>query len=622
MSAPSDDEYSESTVRAYVTSPETAPSSADVHQDRRTTSEFNSWCEPMREPPPRRWKDVLMILFAVLVAFLAITATALWQDPSVLNAVYAPVLNAVSQTLQASKPSDRLTANNAPANSPLFPGTKIAVGLVAEPSASATRITTGSVAEPSASATRITTGSVAEPSASATTITTGSVAEPSASATTITTGSVAEPSASATRIAAGSVAEPSASAQAQQAPPSPISRPLGQEPRSVNSPVRGVTDSEIRFGISAPFSGAAKELGQNMKMGIEVAFRVANASGGVHGRQLRLIAADDGYEPTRTAETMKQLYDRDQVFGLVGNVGTPTAVVALPYALEHKMLFFGAFPGAGLLRSDPPDRYVFNYRASYAEETAAMVYYLVKVRRLKPEEIAVFAQQDSYGDAGFAGVEKAIRSLRGGDQSTILRLNYQRNTVDVDEAVAELQKSFVAPDRRRPAAPAPIPIKAVIMVPTYRAAARFIERTRDRYPNMIYTSVSFVGSTALANELMLLGKKYATGVIVPQVVPAVDGHSSLVLDYKSALAKYFPGEAPDYVSLEGYVAANVSIAALKGNGPQLDTESLVETLENLHDLDIGLGSPVTFSRSEHQGIHKVWGSQLDTTGHYRPIDLQ
>jgi branched-chain amino acid transport system substrate-binding protein len=51
---------------------------------------------------------------------------------------------------------------------------------------------------------------------------------------------------------------------------------------------------------------------------------------------------------------MKQLYGGDQVFGLIGNVGTPTAVVALPYALNHKMLFFGAFTGAGLLRSDPP----------------------------------------------------------------------------------------------------------------------------------------------------------------------------------------------------------------------------------------------------------------------------
>jgi ABC-type branched-subunit amino acid transport system substrate-binding protein len=307
---------------------------------------------------------------------------------------------------------------------------------------------------------------------------------------------------------------------------------------------------------------------------------------------------------------MKQLYERDQVFGVIGNVGTPTAVVALPYALDRKMLFFGAFTGAGLLRNDPPDRYVFNYRASYAEETAAVVNYLVKVRRLSPDQIAVFAQQDAYGDAGFAGVEKAIRALRGNNDTPILRLNYQRNTIDVEDAVNQLQQ------RRRN------PIKAVIMVPTYRAAAKFIEKTRDLYPDMIYTSVSFVGSTALANELMLLGKKYATGVIVTQVVPAVDGHSSLVLDYKSALAKYFPGQEPDYVSLEGYVDANLLIAALQRGGPQVDTEKLVSTLENLRDLDIGLGTPVSFSRSEHQGVHNVWGTQLDASGHYQSLDLQ
>jgi len=427
-------------------------------------------------------------------------------------------------------------------------------------------------------------------------------------------------------IAAAPGAAPSATAQTQQVPLSPaqgqqaalspISKPPGQE-NSVSSAVRGVTGSEIRFGISAPFTGPAKELGQNMKRGIEMAFNVANANGGVYGRQLRLVAADDGYEPARAAVTMKQLYERDQVFGLVGNVGTPTAVVALPYALDRKMLFFGAFTGAGLLRSDPPDRYVFNYRASYAEETAAVVNYLVKVRRLLPEQIAVFAQQDAYGDSGFAGVEKAIRSLRGGNASPILRLNYQRNTVDVEDAVAQLQQYNAQLQQKRH-----FPIKAVVMVPTYRAAAKFIEKTRDLYPDMIYTSVSFVGSTALADELMLLGKKYAAGVIVTQVVPAVDGRSSLVLDYKSALAKYFPGEAPDYVSLEGYVDASVLIAALQRNGAQLDTESLVGTLENLRDLDVGLGTPVIFSRSDHQGVHKVWGTQLDETGHYQPIDLQ
>ena len=419
-------------------------------------------------------------------------------------------------------------------------------------------------------------------------------------------------------------------AQAQQAP----FNPLEQFPRSVTTPsqggtgpVQGVNDNEIRFGMSAPFSGAAKELGQNMKLGIQAAFSAANANGGAHGRALRLIAADDGYEPTRTAETMKRLDETDQVFGFVGNVGTPTAVVALPYALQRRMLFFGAFTGAGLLRNDPPDRYVFNYRASYAEETAAVVNYLVKVKRLRPEQIAVFAQQDSYGDAGYTGVEKAIRSLQGGNQSSILRLNYKRNTVDVDEAVKQLveRQTLAARFRKEKNTGAKedhLSIRAVIMVPTYRAAARFIEKTRNLYPYLTFTSVSFVGSTALASELMLLGQQYANGIIVTQVVPAVDGYSSLVLAYKSALAKYFPGEAPDYVSLEGYVVASILIAVLKQNGPQLDTEKLVETLENFRNVDIGLGTPVNFSRSEHQGVHKVWGSQIDENGRYKSIDLQ
>ena len=371
---------------------------------------------------------------------------------------------------------------------------------------------------------------------------------------------------------------------------------------------RGVTETEIRFGMSAPFSGSAKELGRQMKLGVESAFNVINEAGGVHGRQVKLVAVDDGYEPTRTAETMKQLYEKDQVFGIIGNVGTPTAAVALPFALKQRMMFFGAFTGANLLRRDPPDRYVFNFRASYAEETDAVVRYLVNVRRLRPEQIVVFAQQDAFGDAGFDGVAKAVRALRSGRDTEVLRLNYKRNTIDVDEAVAQLRKLRTPP-------------RAVVMVATYRAAAKFIEKTRDINPPLIYTNVSFVGSTALAEELMLLGPKYANGVIVTQVVPAVDSYSNVVLEYKTALSNYFPGEAPDYVSLEGYITANVMIEGLKRTGPLLDTERLVEGLESLRDLDLGLGTLVNFGRTEHQGIHKVWGTQLDAQGRYQPIEL-
>ena len=374
-------------------------------------------------------------------------------------------------------------------------------------------------------------------------------------------------------------------------------------PAGAGPPVRGSTDKEIRLGIS----GAAKELGRQMKLGIDTAFNQVNDAGGIEGRMLRLIAADDGYEPTRTADAMKQLYEKDQVFGIIGNVGTPTAVVAVPYALERRMLFFGAFTGANVLRNDPPDRYVFNYRASYVEETDAVVRYLVKIRKLQPRQIAVFAQQDSYGDAGFAGVAKAFRTL-GASDSPMRRLPDPRTPVEVDDAVTQLtaQKN----------------IRAVVMVSTYRAAARFIEKTRDTNPQMIYTNVSFVGSTALAEELKLLGARYANGVIVTQVVPAVSGYSSVVLEYKNALAKYFPGEAPDYVSLEGFVAANVLIHAIKRAGPQFDTEKLVDVLEGTRNLDLGLGTSLNFSRGEHQASHKIWGTALDENGKYQPIELE
>ena len=401
---------------------------------------------------------------------------------------------------------------------------------------------------------------------------------------------------------------PTASAAPQPASAAPARVATAEAPSASAPSIRGVTDTEIRFGISAPFSGAAKELGNQMKLGIETAFNLVNDGGGVGGRQAKLVVADDGYEPTRTADTMRQLFDKQQVFGFVGNVGTPTAVVALPYALDHHALFFGAFTGADLLRRDPPDRYVFNYRASYAEETDAVVRYLVKMRHLRPEQIAVFAQHDAFGDAGFAGVAKAMRALRG-DDSAILRLDYERNTVDVDNAVAGLRAHKT-------------PIKAVVMVAAYRAAAKFIEKTRDLYPTMIYTNVSFVGSTALASELMLLGPRYANGVIVTQVVPAVDGYSSAILKYRTALAKYFPGESPDYVSLEGYVDGTLLLEGLKRAGSQPDTEKLVDGLETLRNFDMGLGTLISFSQSEHQGSHKVWGTQLDDHGHYQPLDLQ
>ena len=371
--------------------------------------------------------------------------------------------------------------------------------------------------------------------------------------------------------------------------------------------------TELRFGLVAPFTGANREFGRQLSLGVETAFNVANDAGGIGAYRLKLITADDGYEPARTPEAVKRLAEQERVVGFVANFGTATAAAVLPWVLDHKLLFLGARSGASLLRSVPPDRYVFNFRPSYAEETEAVIRYLVTVRGLKPREIVVFAQDDPLGEAGYAGVAKALRGLQTRYDEPPLKLTYKRNTIDVAEAVAALRARKT-------------PTRAVVMSAVYRPVAEFIKLTRPLFPGMIYTNVSGVGSTALADELVLAGPKLAEGVIVTQVVPAVNGHSKGVLDYRAALARYFPGEQPDYVSLEAYVAAKILIEGIRragaAPGSAIDGDRLADALDGLGKFDIGLGTPLTLSASEHQASHRVWGTQLDAAGKYQAIDLQ
>jgi ABC-type branched-subunit amino acid transport system substrate-binding protein len=144
----------------------------------------------------------------------------------------------------------------------------------------------------------------------------------------------------------------------------------------------------------------------------------------------------------------------------------------------------------------------------------------------------------------------------------------------------------------------------------------------DIFPKMIFTNVSFVGSTALAEELKLLGPRYASGVIVTQVVPPVEGFSTAVLKYKEALNKYFPGEKVDYVSLEGYCVASVLLEGIRRAGHEIDSERLVDALEGIRELDLGFGTLLTFGLTEHQASHRIWGTELNDSGSYQVIELK
>jgi branched-chain amino acid transport system substrate-binding protein len=309
---------------------------------------------------------------------------------------------------------------------------------------------------------------------------------------------------------------------------------------------------------------------------------------------LRLIALDDGYEPARTAPNMRRLIEEDGVLAVIGNVGTPTAIAALPLAKKHRTLFFAPFTGAGVLRQSPPERYVINYRASYAEEIAAMVDALVLRAGLKPAEIAFFTQRDGYGDSGYVGGFAALKRHGLKDERQVLHVRYPRNTLAVENALADLLLAERPP-------------RAIIMVGAYAPCAKFITLARQAGLEALFLSVSFVGGEFLAQAL---GPR-VDGVIVTQVVPhPLDTSLPIVRDYHADLRTADTPFHPTFVGLEGYIAARLLTNALAGMPETPTREGLIEALQGLGTFDLGLGRPLHLSSEEHQASHHVWPTRL------------
>jgi ABC-type branched-subunit amino acid transport system substrate-binding protein len=368
----------------------------------------------------------------------------------------------------------------------------------------------------------------------------------------------------------------------------------------------GITSGEIVLGQAAAFSGTNKELGRQMKIGVETAFLAVNEAGGVHGRMLRLLAADHGNVPQKALEIVKGMVEGKKVFAFVGNTGSAAVEAYLDWLVDRKVILFGSLSGASFLRNDPPDRYIFNFRASYPEEAAAAVRYLVGVRRIPATEIAYFAQDDAYGEAGWKGMAWQLRRY-GIDPAVVIRTSVKRNTVDVAEAV----KRILAAGPR---------VKAVICFSTHKPVARFVEKVGGQ--GMVFTNASAVEAQDLADELKGLGPRFMQNMILTQVVPVPTSRSTVVLRYQEQLKRYHPSERPDFLSLQGWISAQLFIEGLRRAGPDLDTEKLVEALETIRNHDIGIGVPISFGPSEHQGSHKVWGLQLEPSGAWTPIDLE
>ncbi|MDB5803865.1 MAG: transporter permease [Betaproteobacteria bacterium] len=348
---------------------------------------------------------------------------------------------------------------------------------------------------------------------------------------------------------------------------------MGALPRLAHAE-NGIDAGTILLGQSCPLTGPAAELGTEMRLGAQLYFTEINKKGGIFGRSIKLTTLDDGYEPDRAAANTRKLIEEEKVFALFGYVGTPTSNAALPIFTKAQVPFFGAFTGAESLRN-PFNRNIFNIRASYFDETEKIVEQLTN---LGIKSIGVLYQNDAYGQAGLAGVTRALtkRGMRIAAQATV-----ERNTVAVDPAVKLLV----------PAQP-----DVIVMISAYKSIAAFVKASKKAGYVGQFHNVSFVGSRALANELGPEGN----GVAISQVVPFPYAASiAIVREYQQAL-KAGSTAAISFTSLEGYLAARVFTEGLRRAGKDLTRDKLIAAFETMRNVDFG-GFNINFTPENHNG---------------------
>ena len=344
----------------------------------------------------------------------------------------------------------------------------------------------------------------------------------------------------------------------------------------------GVSDNSILIGSCSALDGPTRVLGKQTVLGAQTFLNSINEGGGIFGRKVQLLALDDGYDPDRAPACFKRMV-KEGVFALGFFVGTPTAKVYVPMAQEEKIPVVGLFTGAQMLY-EPLKHYVINVRASYYDETREQIDRLWDVNLRK---IGVIYQDDAFGKTVLDGVKLALQ--KHGSAPVALG-SFARNTLDVDDGLKTLMAT-------RP--------QAVIIVGPYAPVSAIVKKAHAAGWRPQFMTVSFVGTEAFIKE----AGSDAEGTIITQVVPPYDRMDYTTVGlYRKYLTKYYPDEAPNFVSLEGFVDAMVLVEGLKRAGKDLTREKLITAIESIHSMNIGMGSKflLDYGPNDHKGFDAVY----------------
>ena len=336
----------------------------------------------------------------------------------------------------------------------------------------------------------------------------------------------------------------------------------------------GATDSEIKIGNTAPYSGPLSNASP-IPISMAAYFKMINEQGGISGRKITFISHDDGYSPPKTVEMTRQLVESEQVLFTAGQIGTPTNSAIWHYMNQKKVPQL--FPGTGATKWDDPQGHpwTMGFFVSYQAEGRIYAAYILKE---KPDaKIAVLYQNDDFGKDYLKGLLDGL-----GDKAASMikiKASYETTDATVDSQIVEMKA-------------AGCDLLFTVAIPKFGAMAiRKVGEIGWKPLHILNGIASSVGVT-----LKPAGLEYAKGIITSNSFKdATDPAWQTDAGYKdwvSFMDKYYPsGDKSDSQTVYGHSIAATTVQVLRQCGDELTRENVMKQAANLKDLELPMLLP-------------------------------
>jgi len=350
---------------------------------------------------------------------------------------------------------------------------------------------------------------------------------------------------------------------------------------------QGVTKNEIVLGSIQDLSGPIAGYGKALRNGLQMRVDAINEAGGIHGRKIKLVVEDSGYDPKKAVLAAQKLVQKDKVFAVVGTVGTPINMAAMPIQFEKNVFNFLPITSAREMY-EPISPLKWSFAATYFDQVRTGTKWMVKNKGSK--RVCVLFQDDDFGQEILRGTEAGLKEI---NMQLAERTSFKRGATDFSSQIQRLRNANC---------------DLVVLGTIIRETIGAVGEARK-----LGWNVEFLGSSAAYDTLIpKLGGKMMDGFYTMNTVnyPYLDDASKNVRDWGLAYKAKF-NEDPTIMSVYGDLVITVFADVAQKVGPNLTTESFIAALEKYtRTRDMFGADEMVFSKTKHLATNRARLSQI------------